>query len=394
MFGLSLAATLSILVALAFDFVNGFHDAANSIATVVSTQVLRPRWAVAWAAFWNFIAFAVFGTAVASTVGKGTIDISQVTSLDVLLAAVVGAIVFDLITWYYGLPTSSSHALVGGLAGAALAYKGPSMLVTSGITKIAVFIVISPLVGLVLAVVMMRLSLLVGDALTRSRVRLATVNRGFRRLQLVSAAAYSLGHGTNDAQKTMGVIAAIVLVDQGDPITSFKVTLPIVLAAHAAIALGTLTGGWRIVKTLGFKITKLQPVGGFSAETAAAATLFGTAHFGIPVSTTHTITGAVIGVGATRRLSAVRWGLTRRVLVAWVLTLPGAALIAALTYWLLQLIPIDVLVPGGLLVAATWVLFFLRRRHTEADTAAPATPALPPATGGRVEQPAEPGTAS
>jgi PiT family inorganic phosphate transporter len=394
MFGLSLAATLSILVALAFDFVNGFHDAANSIATVVSTQVLRPRWAVAWAAFWNFIAFAVFGTAVASTVGKGTIDISQVTSLDVLLAAVVGAIVFDLITWYYGLPTSSSHALVGGLAGAALAYKGPSMLVTSGITKIAVFIVISPLVGLVLAVVMMRLSLLVGDILTRSRVRLATVNRGFRRLQLVSAAAYSLGHGTNDAQKTMGVIAAIVLVDQGDPIQSFKVTLPIVLAAHAAIALGTLTGGWRIVKTLGFKITKLQPVGGFSAETAAAATLFGTAHFGIPVSTTHTITGAVIGVGATRRLSAVRWGLTRRVLVAWVLTLPGAALIAALTYWLLQLIPIDVLVPGGLLVAATWVLFFLRRRHTEADTAAPATPALPPATGGRVEQPAEPGTAS
>jgi len=394
MFGLSLAATLCILVALAFDYVNGFHDAANSIATVVSTQVLKPKLAVAWAAFWNFIAFAVFGTAVASTVGKGTIDISQVTSLDVLLAAVVGAIVFDLITWYYGLPASSSHALVGGLAGAALAYGGRSMLVPGGITKIAVFIVISPLVGLVLAVILMRLSLLVGDILTRSKVRLATVNRGFRRLQLVSAAAYSLGHGTNDAQKTMGVIAAIVLVDRGDPIQSFKVTLPIVLAAHAAIALGTLTGGWRIVKTLGFKITKLQPVGGFSAETAAAATLFGTAHFGIPVSTTHTITGAVIGVGATRRLSAVRWGLTRRVLVAWVLTLPGTALIAALTYWLLQLIPIDVLVPGGLLVAATWVLFFLRRRHTEADTAAPATPALPPATGGRVEQPAEPGTAS
>jgi PiT family inorganic phosphate transporter len=391
MFGLSLAATLSILVALAFDYVNGFHDAANSIATVVSTQVLKPRLAVAWAAFWNFIAFAVFGTAVASTVGKGTIDISQVTSLDVLLAAVVGAITFDLITWYYGLPTSSSHALVGGLAGAALAYKGPSMLVTGGITKIAVFIVISPLVGLVLAVVMMRLSLLVGDTLTRSKVSLAKVNRGFRRLQLISAAAYSLGHGTNDAQKTMGVIAAIVLVDQGDPITSFKVTLPIVLAAHAAIALGTLTGGWRIVKTLGFKITKLQPVGGFSAETAAATTLFATAHFGIPVSTTHTITGAVIGVGATRRLSAVRWGLTRRVLVAWVLTLPGAALIAALTYWLLQLIPIDVLVPVGLLVAAAWVLFFLRRRRTEADTA---TPAPRPATAaGRMEQPAEPHTA-
>jgi PiT family inorganic phosphate transporter len=389
MFELSLAATLSILVALAFDFVNGFHDAANSIATVVSTQVLKPRLAVAWAAFWNFIAFAVFGTAVASTVGKGTIDISQVTSLDVLLAAVVGAIAFDLITWYYGLPTSSSHALVGGLAGAALAYKGPSMLVTGGITKIALFIVISPLVGLVLAVVMMRLSLLVGDALTRSKVSLAAVNRGFRRLQLVSAAAYSLGHGTNDAQKTMGVIAAIVLVDRGDPITSFKVTLPIVLAAHTAIALGTLAGGWRIVRTLGFKLTKLQPVGGFSAETAAATTLFATAQFGIPVSTTHTITGAVIGVGATRRLSAVRWGLTRRVLVAWVLTMPGAALIAALTYWLLQLIPIDVIVPLGLLVATAWVLFFLQRRRTEGDTA---TPALPPATGGRVEQPAEPGT--
>jgi inorganic phosphate transporter, PiT family len=261
------------------------------------------------------------------------------------------------------------------------------MLVTGGITKIALFIVISPLVGLVLAVVLMRLTLLVGQALTRSK-GLASVNRGFRRLQLVSAAAYSLGHGTNDAQKTMGVIAAIVLVDRGDPITSFKVTLPIVLAAPAAIALGTLSGGWRIVKTLGFKITKLQPVGGFSAETAAATTLFGTAHFGIPVSTTHTITGAVIGVGATRRLSAVRWGLTRRVLVAWVLTLPGAALIAAVSYWLLQLIPIDVIVPLGLLAGAAWVLFFLRRRRTEGDTHL-----APPAGPGRTGQPAKPGTA-
>ena len=390
MLGLSFAAALSILVALGFDFVNGFHDAANSIATVVSTQVLRPRLAVAWAAFWNFVAFAVFGTAVASTVGKGTIDIGRVTSLDVLLAALVGAIGFDLLTWYYGLPTSSSHALVGGLAGAALVYKGPSMLVGAGITKIAVFIVVSPLVGLVLAVVLMRLALLAGQTLTRSGVRLASVNRGFRRLQLVSAAAYSLGHGTNDAQKTMGVIAAIVLVDRGDPIKSFKVTLPIVLAAHAAIALGTLAGGWRIVRTLGSKITKLQPVGGFSAETAAATTLFATAHFGIPVSTTHTITGAVIGVGATRRLSAVRWGLTARVLWAWVLTLPGAAVIAAVTFWLLQLVPIAIVVPIGLLVAAGWVLFFLQRRRTEADAA---TAALRPATAGPVDQPAQPGAA-
>jgi inorganic phosphate transporter, PiT family len=387
MFGLSLAAALSIVVALAFDFVNGFHDAANSIATVVSTRVLKPRLAVAWAAFWNFVAFAVFGTAVASTVGKGTIDVGRVTSLDVLLAALVGAIAFDLLTWYYGLPTSSSHALVGGLAGAALAYKGPSMLVTSGITKIALFIVISPLVGLILAVVLMRLALLAGQALTRSGVRLAKVNLGFRRLQLLSAAAYSLGHGTNDAQKTMGVIAAMVLVDRGDPIKSFKVTLPIVLAAHAAIALGTLVGGWRIVRTLGSKITKLQPVGGFSAETAAATTLFTTAHFGIPVSTTHTITGAVIGVGATRRLSAVRWGLTGRVLWAWVLTLPGAALIAAATYWLLQLVPIDVVVPIGLVAATAWVLFFLQRRHTEVDAALPAGRR----TAGRAEQPARPG---
>jgi PiT family inorganic phosphate transporter len=352
--------------------------------------VLSPKFAVAWAAFWNFIAFAVFGTAVASTVGKGTIDVGRVTSLDVLLAALVGATVFDLATWYYGLPTSSSHALVGGLAGAALAYKGPGMLVTGGITKIAVFIVISPLVGLLLAIALMRLATLAGDALTRSGTRLATVNRGFRRLQLLSAAAYSLGHGTNDAQKTMGVIAAIVLVDRGDPITSFKVTLPIVLAAHAAIALGTLTGGWRIVRTLGSKITKLQPVGGFAAETAAATTLFTTAHFGIPVSTTHTITGAVIGVGATRRLSAVRWGLTRRVLWAWVLTLPGAAAIAAVTYGLLQLVPIDVVVPLGLLATAAWVLFFVQRQRGEADVV---MPALRPATRGRTEQPAPPGAA-
>jgi PiT family inorganic phosphate transporter len=379
-----------VLLALVFDFTNGFHDAANSIATVVSTRVLTPRLAVVWAAVFNFIAFLVFQTHVANTVGK-TVD-SAVVSEAVVFAGLAGAIAWNLLTWWLGLPTSSSHALIGGFAGAGVAKAGFGVLDASSLEKTILFIPLSPLFGMALGFVLMLASLWIFHRSTPARV-----DGLFRRLQLLSAAAFSLGHGGNDAQKTMGVIAALLvgagyldLKANGD----LPVPLWIVLAAHAAIALGTLTGGWRIVKTLGFKITKLQPVGGFSAETAAAATLFGTAHFGIPVSTTHTITGAVIGVGATRRLSAVRWGLTRRVLVAWVLTLPGAALIAALTYWLLQLIPIDVLVPGGLLVAATWVLFFLRRRHTEADTAAPATPALPPATGGRVEQPAEPGTAS
>ena len=338
LFGLSVAAVLVIVVALAFDFVNGFHDAANSIATVVSTRVLSPKWAVAWAAFWNFIAFAVFGTAVASTVGKGTIDISQVATLDVLLAALIGAIVFDLITWWLGLPTSSSHALVGGLAGAALAYGGVDMLVADGIIKIALFIIISPLVGMGLGILLMNLSLFISTRAASSGVASAPLlNRVFRRLQLVSAAAYSLGHGGNDAQKTMGVIAAVILVDQGAPIAEFEVTLPIVLAAHAAIALGTMAGGWRIVHTLGSRLTKLQPVGGFSAETAAAATLFGTGTLGIPVSTTHTITGAIVGVGVVNRVSAVRWGLTRRVLYAWVLTIPGAAAIAAASLVVIRL---------------------------------------------------------
>jgi len=338
LFGLSMAAVLVIVVALAFDFVNGFHDAANSIATVVSTRVLSPKWAVMWAAFWNFIAFAVFGTAVASTVGKGTIDISQVATLDVLLAALIGAIVFDLITWWLGLPTSSSHALVGGLAGAALAYGGVDMLVADGMVKIAIFIIISPLVGMGLGILLMNLSLFIGTRATSSGVASAPLlNRIFRRLQLVSAAAYSLGHGGNDAQKTMGVIAAVILVDQSAPIAEFEVTLPIVLAAHAAIALGTMAGGWRIVHTLGSRLTKLQPVGGFSAETAAAATLFGTGTLGIPVSTTHTITGAIVGVGVVNRVSAVRWGLTRRVLYAWVLTIPGAAAIAAASLVVIRL---------------------------------------------------------
>ncbi|CAN5591881.1 inorganic phosphate transporter [soil metagenome] len=368
MFDLSFEALVIIAVALSFDFVNGFHDAANSIATVVSTRVLSPRFAVAWAAFWNFIAFVAFGTAVASTIGKGTIKIDQVeqaSGLDIILAALIGAIAWDLITWYYGLPTSSSHALVGGLAGAALAFSGPRLLEGGGISKTAIFIVISPLVGMLLGTILMNVVLFLAQKATASgRATLGGANWLFRKLQLVSAAAYSLGHGANDAQKTMGIIAAIILVDKELPITEFEVTLPIVLMAHTAIALGTLSGGWRIVHTLGSKITKLQPVGGFAAETAAAATLFTTASLGIPVSTTHTITGAIVGVGATNRFSAIRWGLTGRVFYAWVLTIPGAALIAALSYALLQVIPAVGVGVVGLAGALSWgVLFAIRRRR-------------------------------
>ncbi len=358
---LSLYAGVIILVALAFDFVNGFHDAANSIATVVSTRVLSPRLAVAWAAFWNFIAFAVFGTAVASTIGKGTIDIGQISSLDVILAALVGAIGWDLITWWLGLPTSSSHALVGGLAGAAVLAAGPDALIGDGFSKILLFIVLSPLIGLALGIVLMNVTGLLGHAATELGAKADGVNWWFRRLQLVSAAAFSLGHGANDAQKTMGVIAAVILIDHGAPVEAFEVTLPIVLAAHAAIGLGTLAGGWRIIHTLGSKITKLQPVGGFSAETAAASTLFATATLGIPVSTTHTITGAVVGVGASHRLSAVRWGVTGRVVYAWILTIPGSALIAAASYLLLALVPGEILIGVGVAAAAASIVLFLQR---------------------------------
>lgn len=371
-FDLSLAAFVVILVALAFDFVNGFHDAANSIATVVSTRVLRPQYAVAWAAFWNFVAFAVFGTAVASTIGRGTIEIGQVATLDVILAALVGAIVFDLITWYLGLPTSSSHALVGGLAGAAIAFNGFGMLVTEGIIMIAIFIFVSPMLGFLLGVIMMNLSGFVGGlAASRGKTGIQSINGWFRRLQLVSAAAYSLGHGANDAQKTMGVIAAIILIDRGAPVSEFEVSLPIVLAAHAAIALGTLAGGWRIVHTLGSKLTRLQPVGGFSAETAAAVTLYSTATFGIPVSTTHTITGGIIGVGTVNRFSAVRWGLTRRVLYAWIITIPGSAIIAALTYWALNIFPLNLIVLSGLVLALIVTVLRNRRDRTEATAYSP-----------------------
>ena len=365
---LSFAAVVIIAVALCFDYVNGFHDAANSIATVVSTRVLSPRFAVAWAAFWNFVAFLIFDTQVADTVGKGTIDISKIGTLDVILAGLIGAITWDLITWYFGLPTSSSHALVGGLAGAAIAYGGLDTLIASGFTKIIIFIVLSPLIGMILAVILMNLVLFITQRLTVSgKVKLSTANWVFRKLQLVSAAAYSLGHGANDAQKTMGVIAAIILIDRGLPVSEFEVDLWMVLAAHAAIALGTLSGGWRIVHTLGSKLTRLQPVSGFAAETAAATTLFGTAAFGIPVSTTHTITGAIIGVGATNRVSAIRWGLTGKVLYAWVLTIPGSALIAAASYGLLTVVPADIVVPVGFVAAASWLVLFLRRRRRQVE---------------------------
>jgi PiT family inorganic phosphate transporter len=318
-----------IAVALTFDFINGFHDAANSIATVVSTRVLSPGQAVVWAAFFNFVAAFGFGTAVAKTMGKGMIDITVVT-FGVILGGLVGAIVWDLITWYFGLPTSSSHALIGGYAGAAVARVGFGAILLSGWTKTLIFIILAPLIGLVLAWV---LTIIIFQLFQRSSPQ--RVDRVFRRLQLVSAALYSLGHGTNDAQKTMGIIAGVLFT--AGYLKVFAIPVWVVLAAHTAIGLGTLSGGWRIIHTMGSKITKLQPVGGFAAETAGAATLFLASSFGIPVSTTHTITGAIVGVGATRRLSAVRWGVAGRIVWAWVLTIPMAALIGAGTYWVAHL---------------------------------------------------------
>jgi PiT family inorganic phosphate transporter len=324
-----LSVVALIGVALAFDYINGFHDAANSIATVVSTRVLTPGQAVVWAAIFNFLAAFTFGTAVASTIGTGMIDISVVTST-VIFAGLLGAIVWDLITWYVGLPTSSSHALVGGYAGAAISKAGWTSLIAAGWTKTLVFIVLSPVIGMSLALIIS----VVTQWIFRN-FRPARVDQWFRRLQLLSAAAYSLGHGTNDAQKTMGIIAGVLFT--AGYLQEFAIPLWVILAAHAAIALGTLTGGWRIVHTMGSKITKLQPFGGFAAETAGAITLFTASSMGIPVSTTHTITGAIIGVGAVKRLSAVRWGVARQIVWAWVLTIPAAALIAALTYRTLAL---------------------------------------------------------
>jgi PiT family inorganic phosphate transporter len=322
------AVVAVVAIALVFDFVNGFHDAANSIATVVSTRVLTPRLAVVWAAVFNFVAFLVFGTVVAATIASGVVD-PDALSIGVVFAGLIGAIGWNLITFYLGLPTSSSHALVGGIAGAAVAKGGFDVLVASGLRTIGVFIVLSPLLGLALG-----LLLTVGVMWAVHRYRnVDRLNRGFRVGQLFSAAAFSLGHGGNDAQKTMGVILAVLIASNHLPAGS-DVPLWVVLSAHVAIALGTLTGGWRIVKTMGSKITKLQPAGGMAAESAAAATLFFTSYAGIPVSTTHTITGGIVGVGASRRLSAVRWGVAGRVVWAWVFTIPGAWLIATAAYFI------------------------------------------------------------
>lgn len=319
---------LIVTITLAFDFSNGWHDAANSIATVVSTRVLTPIWAVVWAAFWNFIAAFLFGTAVAKTIGKGLVHIEMVNEY-VLLAGLLGAILWNLLTLALGLPTSSSHALMGGYGGAAVAQAGFSAIIASGWTKPIVFIFIAPFIGLITAVLV---TILTSWLVRRQAPQ--RVDRWFRRLQLISAAAYSLGHGTNDAQKSMGIITTALVA--GGVLKTYAVPFWVIIVCHLAMGGGTLAGGWRIVKTMGQRITKLNPFGGFAAEAAGALTLMGTAHFGIPVSTTHTITGAIVGVGASRRLTAVRWGVTRRIVWAWLLTIPGAASLGALLDHLLR----------------------------------------------------------
>ena len=335
---------VTVAVALAFDFLNGFHDAANSIATVVSTRVLSPKLAVIWAAFFNFVAAFVLGTAVAKTIGKGMIRLDDVTQY-VVIAGLAGAIVWDLLTWWWGLPTSSSHALIGGYAGAAMTRAALnhgvahaySVILPHGWTLTLIFIVIAPIMGLVLALLFSSASYWI----LRNRTP-GQVDKWFRKLQLLSAAAYSLGHGGNDAQKTMGIIAGALFT--AGYMTPDEITHEwgrykwfIILSAHTAIALGTYFGGWRIVHTMGSKITKLRPLGGFCAESAGALTLFGTALAGIPVSTTHTITGAIIGVGAVHRLSAVRWGVARRIVWAWIITIPASAAAAGLTFCIFRL---------------------------------------------------------
>ncbi len=318
-----------VAVALVFDFINGFHDSANSISTIVSTRVLSPRQAVMWAAFFNFIAAFLIGVQVAKTIGTGIIDPAIIED-HLVLAALGGAIIWNLITWYFGLPSSSSHALIGGLIGVGLIKGGLDVLVFKGIAKTTIFIFISPAVGLLLGLGLMIVTL---NLSRHSNV--AKANTLFRKLQLASAAAYSLGHGMNDAQKTMGIIA-MVLFSRGYLGTEFHIPFWIVLLCHAVIALGTMAGGWRIVKTMGTKITKLRPMGGFCAETAAATAIIGASFAGIPVSTTHTITGAIMGVGATKRLTAVRWGVAGTIIWAWLLTIPVSAALAAFLYLVLE----------------------------------------------------------
>jgi PiT family inorganic phosphate transporter len=320
-----------IAIALVFDFVNGFHDAANSIATIVATRVLSPLKAVIWAAFWNFVAFAVLGTEVAKVIAKGVVHADTI-SIGLVFAGLIGAIFWNVLTAWLGLPSSSSHALVGGLVGAAIAKSGGHSIILDGLQKTGVFIIYSPLIGLVLGFSLMVLVMWLVHRVKAVR----TTNRVFRVMQLASAAAFSLGHGANDAQKTMGIIFALLIGAQRVS-PDAEIPLWVVLSAHTAIGLGTLFGGWKIVKTMGNKLTRLQPMGGVCAESAAAATLFFASAHGIPVSTTHTITGAIVGVGSTQRLSAVRWGVARRVVWAWVLTIPGSALVAALTYWIVSL---------------------------------------------------------
>jgi PiT family inorganic phosphate transporter len=318
-----------IFLALAFDFLNGFHDSANSIATIVSTRVLAPKYAVIWAAFFNFIAFLFFGLHVADTIGRGIVDIT-IIDRQIIFATLASACAWDVITWYFGLPTSSSHALMGGLIGAALVKAGIKALVAEGIIKTVVFIIVSPLLGLFLGIIIGTIVFWIFRKKTPHQV-----DSFFRIGQLVSAAFYSLGHGGNDAQKTMGIIAGL-LFSSGLLGKTFYIPLWIVLSCHAAIALGTMLGGWRIVKTMGNRIAKLRPVDGFCAEFGAAITLFVSSFFGIPVSTTHTITGSIMGVGALRRLSAVRWGVAGQIVWAWVFTIPCAALISAAVFYLVQ----------------------------------------------------------
>jgi PiT family inorganic phosphate transporter len=317
-----------ISLVLIFDFINGFHDSANSIATVVSTKVLSPFNAVLLAAVFNFIAFMVFPLKVATTMGKGVID-PNVINLTVIAAALIAAITWNLVTWWMGLPSSSSHTLVGGLVGAALVSEGPGSIITGGVLQIVAFIVVAPLLGMVMSYI---ISIIVLNIVKNHSP--SGVDKHFRRLQLLSAAAFSLGHGGNDAQKSMGIIWIALIYMKKASVTDIRPDLWVVLSCQAAIALGTLFGGWRIVKTMGQRITKLKPFEGFCAETAGALTLFGATHFGIPVSTTHTITGAIMGVGAIKGVSAVKWGVTQKIFWAWVLTIPVSALIGAVFYYL------------------------------------------------------------